>query len=214
MNNFKSSISEGFSLAIPMSVSNTKLPDPGLLEYYKDVENRTLWIDSEIDEDILFLCKYIIRWNYDDIGLPYEERIPIRIMINSPGGEVDAAMALIDIFELSETPIYTYNIGGAHSAAGYIFMSGHKRFILKSSQILIHAGSVGGLSGSTGQVMDYVENFKILNEKIKNLIVSKTKITPATYKKNQTKEWFLNAEECVSCGVADSIIENIKDIID
>ena len=35
---------------IPKDVSNLQLPDPELLTYYKNLEDRVLWVDSEINE--------------------------------------------------------------------------------------------------------------------------------------------------------------------
>lgn len=40
-------------ITIPKSAENLLLPSPELIQYYKNLDNRTIWIDSEIDEDYL-----------------------------------------------------------------------------------------------------------------------------------------------------------------
>ena len=35
-------------IAIPQNVENLQLPDPSLLQFYKNYSNRILWIDDEI----------------------------------------------------------------------------------------------------------------------------------------------------------------------
>ena len=47
---------------IPNAVENLQLPDPSLLNYYHNLQQRTLWIDTEVDEGCLDIVKkmYII----------------------------------------------------------------------------------------------------------------------------------------------------------
>ena len=40
---------EQLAIAIPNSIENLSLPNPELLQFYKDVENRSIWIEGEID---------------------------------------------------------------------------------------------------------------------------------------------------------------------
>ena len=46
---------------IPQQVENLQLPDPSLLNYYHNLQQRTLWIDAEVDEGCLDIVKKIIR---------------------------------------------------------------------------------------------------------------------------------------------------------
>lgn len=151
-------LSDDLLNAIPLSVNLGKedniLPDPELLRYWDNIKNRTLYLESDIDgQMITSFSKMIIAWNREDElnNVPIEDRKPIKLMIYTYGGEVDATLHLADIIKLSKTPVYTYNIGLAMSGGLYLLICGHKRFALESSQALFHLGS-GGVQGTAEQV--------------------------------------------------------------
>lgn len=78
---------EQLAIAIPNSIENLSLPNPELLQFYKDVENRIIWIEGEIDESLFEASKLIMGWNREDRDIKPEDRKPIKILINSPGGD-------------------------------------------------------------------------------------------------------------------------------
>lgn len=97
------------------SIGDGILPDPELLVYYKNLENRTFWIDYEIEASLLEISKYIIQFNQEDKDIPIENRKPIKLFIFSYGGDLDVCFNLIDICLASKTPIHTINAGVAMS---------------------------------------------------------------------------------------------------
>jgi ATP-dependent Clp protease protease subunit len=191
---------------------NLKLPDPSLVIYYKNIEDRKIWIDMDIDAILIDFEKYILQWNAEDAGKPVEERKPIRLFIYSYGGDLDATNSFIDVIKMSKTPIHTINMGQALSAGALIFLSGHKRFVMPKSQILIHQGSIGGISGTTNQVLEMTDNLKKVETKLKEYIIEHSKIDEKLYKKKQKTEWYLSAEEALELGVADAIVSNIEEL--
>ena len=71
----------------------------------EDNEQRRIYLNCEIDESIVDSAVYhILRYNRLDKDIPIEDRIPIKIYINSPGGSVADGYALIDAIRLSKTP--------------------------------------------------------------------------------------------------------------
>ena len=54
--------------------ANYKLPDPGLLDYYKRLKNREILINCNIDDTIIEFTQEIIQWNREDKDLPIDER--------------------------------------------------------------------------------------------------------------------------------------------
>ena len=80
---------DNLSVVIPETAENLKLPDPDLITYYKNLDNRILWIDSEIDSQTLEFAKNILDWNREDKGKTQEERKPIKLLFYSYGGDLD-----------------------------------------------------------------------------------------------------------------------------
>ena len=194
--------------AIPESVENLQLPNPDLLTYYKDEQDRILWIEGEINDGLFELSKMILRYNKDDKDIPVEERKPIKIFINSPGGDLDSTLAFIGLMNISKTPIWTVNACWAYSAAGLILMAGHKRYALPNTECLIHSGS-GQLGGSYEQTTEQMKNYKYLVDKMRDFILSKTKIDQKLFKKNSQKDWYIYTDEMLNLGIVDEIINDL-----
>ena len=195
-------------LAIPESVENLQLPNPDLLTYYKDEKDRVLWIEGEIDDGLFALSKMIIRYNIEDKDIDINDRKPIKIFINSPGGDLDSTLAFIGLMNISKTPIWTIDACWAYSAAGLILMAGHKRYALPNTECLIHSGS-GQLGGSYEQTTEQMKNYKYLVDKMRDFILSKTQIDQKLFKKNSQKDWYIYTEEMLSLGIVDEIINDL-----
>ena len=69
-------------------------------------------VDSDIAENMECLVRF---WNMldDEENIPVEEREPIKVFINSPGGSLISCFTIIDTIRLSKTPVWTINIGAA-----------------------------------------------------------------------------------------------------
>ena len=198
----------GMLVAIPESVENLQLPNPELLTYYKDEKDRVLWIEGEINDGLFEYSKMILRYNIEDKDIPVEERKPIKIFINSPGGDLYSTLAFIGLMNLSKTPIQTINACWAYSAAGLILMAGHKRYALPNTECLIHSGS-GQLGGSYEQTKEQMKNYNYLVEKMRDFILSKTKIDQKLFKKNSQKDWYIYDDEMLSLGIVDEIVNDL-----
>ena len=98
-------------IAIPKSVENLNLPAPELVQYYEDLENRTIWIQGEIDGALLDLHSKIMKWNAEDKDVALENRIPIKLFIFSPGGDLAVTMNTVSMIRRSKTPVYPYPMG-------------------------------------------------------------------------------------------------------
>lgn len=195
-------------VAIPEPIENLQLPNPDLLTYYKDEQDRVLWIEGEIGDGLFELSKMILRYNMEDKNIPVEERKPIKVFINSPGGDLDSTLAFIGLMNISKTPIWTIDACWAYSAAGLILMAGHKRYALPNTECLIHSGS-GQLGGSFEQTTEQMKNYKYLVDKMRDFILSKTNIDQKLFKKMSTKDWYIYTEEMLSLGIVDKIIEDL-----
>lgn len=205
-------------ISVPIDITSLvkdkdNLPDPEKLTYYNDLNNRIIYLDQEICREVVVpLTKLITAWNREDVGIKIEERKPIKIMIDSYGGEIDATFHLIDMIKLSQTPIYTYNISVAMSGGFYIFIAGHKRYALKHSQALCHQGSAG-FEGEAETIKSHTVQYnKTLNKLFEHVLTS-TKISKELLNKKKKTEWFINGEEQVELGVADEIVTNINDLL-
>lgn len=201
-------------IGIPESVANYQLPDPELLIYYKNIDNRVIWLDTGVDDMWLEYEKQIIEWNREDIGLSIEERKPIKLMFFSYGGQIDINYSFIDLIQKSKTPVWGVNMGQACSAACFIFIACHKRFAMPRSSYLIHQGGVeGGFSGTYEQVIAAIMEYQRQIKELGEYLLQYTNITEDMLNEKFDSEWYLTAEEAVKLGVADEIVNDIDDIL-
>ena len=197
---------------IPNNLENLQLPSPELLTYYRNLEDRVIWIDYGVDESILEVSKLIMYFNKEDKDIPSEQRRPIKLLLYSYGGDGQACFSLLDVIALSKTPVYTINMGVAMSAGLLILLAGHKRFCLKNSTALAHSGS-GGTSGSFEPTEAQMKDYKRFVDTMRNYIIERTNIDTKTFNKYKSKEWYLYSEDQVKYHVVDKIIDDIDEIL-
>lgn len=201
-------------VTIPPNVENLALPDPELLNYYKNLEHRVIWLDSEVDNMWLEYEKQILEWNRADKDVPVEDRKPIKLMFFSYGGQIDINYSFIDLIKKSKTPIWGINMGQASSAACFIFIACHRRLAMPRSSYLIHQGGVdGGFSGTYEQVVAAIMEYQRQVEELGTYLLENTKITEDMLEEKFSSEWYLTAEEAVELGVADEIVDDIDEIL-
>lgn len=173
----------------------------------EDVEHRRIYINSQIDESIVDTAVYaILRYNRLDRGIPEDERKPIIIYINSPGGCVSDGYSLIDVIRLSKTPVYTVNLALAASMGFLVFIAGHKRYAFPHSEFLLHDGSSFAVD-STAKLRDRIEFETVeLENETKRYILGMTKISEALYNEKYRCEWYFLPHKGKEIGAVDYII--------
>ena len=199
-------------IIIPKDTVNLKLPDPDLVNYYKNYDDRKIYIDFDIEADTFEITKQILEYNRKDVNLKIEDRKPIKVYIMSYGGDLYQAYALISTMLASQTPIITVNMGVAMSAGFLILLAGHKRFAMKYSTAMVHQGS-GGAQGTFSEMEEQQKNYRKLVDSMKDYILERTTIDSKLYNKNKSKDWFISDIEQVELGIVDKITDNISDIL-
>lgn len=171
------------------------------------LKNRELCLNDVDLETADAFNTYIRLWNKldDEEGLAKEQRQPIKILIDSGGGDVMAMCSIIDTIKLSKTPIWTINIACAYSSALEIFIVGDRRIAYPYSTFLFHEGSVNGVGGDANKFRNFSKFYDTLLEVTKENILSHTKLTVEQYEKVKKDDWWLTAQEALEYGMCDEI---------
>ena len=134
----------------------------------------------------------------------------IKMIINSPGGEVSSAFALIDTMKGSSIPIYTYALGEIASCGLLTFIAGEKgkRFITRNTSILSHQYSWGSW-GKEHELMARVKEFNNSTERMIEHYKKCTGMSEKTIRKYllPPEDVWLTAKEAVKYGIADEIVD-------
>lgn len=202
---------------LPNILESAKSEDyisPEEFTYWKSRENRTFYIDYEIDDcySLIELGKIIIQMNMEEKDIPKEELKPIYLYVHSYGGDLEQSFFFCDLVMSSRIPIITVAMGVAMSAGFLIFCAGHKRYAFKHSQLLVHSGSAG-FQGTAEQIEEAQKNYKKQLNEMKTYILSRTNIDEKVFNKNKAKDWYLTSDELVKYDVVDKLVESFDDIL-
>lgn len=203
---------EEFQIELPNNLENLYLPSPELTNYWRLAENRIFYIDFEIDESILEIQRNIIYINLVDKDIKPEDRTPIKILIDSPGGLLSETMSLAATITMSKTPVITINMATAYSGGAILLLAGHKRYAMPYSKVMIHTGQ-GSTCGTYEQTMEQQKNYKRQVDDMSAFILKQSGMDEKVYKKNKSKEWYFMPEDALKYHIVDEIIENIFDIL-
>lgn len=202
---------ENLLIGVPETVANMQLPDPVLRNHYRDEAERIFWLNDSVTDDTLSLVEMIIRCNIEDKSKNAEDRMPIKVMINSNGGDVQVMMTIIKTMKISKTPVYTICFSSAMSAAAEILAAGHKRYALPGTCVMVHSGSC-----SYGGTMEQAESCKkyvdALTKRATDEFVANTKINAKTLKKKGASDWYMSEDEALENGVIDKIVDSLDEI--
>lgn len=134
----------------------------------------------------------------------------IKMIINSPGGDVNSCFALIDTMKGSRIPIYTYGLGLVASCGLMTFITGKKghRYITRNTSILSHQYSWGA-SGKEHELFATVKEFNYTSDRIMNHYKKCTGLSDKKIKEIllPPQDVWLSAKEAVKYGLADSIVD-------
>lgn len=179
-----------------------------------DFYMRNIYITEEITDTTANAVNRLINFynRIDSIEeVEAEERIPINIFINSPGGDLDAGFSIISTIFNSVTPIQTINIGKAWSCAFFILICGNKRYGVPYSSYLFHEGSI--ITG--GDAHKFIQQSKFYEcqlKELKKLVLNCTKITNDYYNQHRPDDLWFMAEGALKLGIIDGIIDTYNPI--
>jgi len=165
------------------------------------LKTRTLLLSGEINKD---LAEKTIRQLIllEDMG---EE--PIRIFIDSPGGDADAGYAVFDMIRFVKPPVWTIGMGLVASAAAIIQLASPKerRIGLPNSHYLIHQ-PLSGIRGVATDIEIHARELDKLRAKINRLIADETGVPPEQVEKDTDRDYWMNAEEAAKYGLISRVI--------
>lgn len=177
------------------------------LFFYTDVAQESIGKLTEsivaINEEDEYLTKV-----YAIYDLEYK-RPPIKIYIDSYGGDVYSCFGLLSIIMGSKTPVHTIVTGTAQSAGSLILICGHRRFAYPLSTVMFHQVIDDHLVEKTRDIEENLNELKRIQAKLEEIVLERTKISRKRLDDvyNKKIDWYLSANEAIKFGVVDEIID-------
>jgi len=139
----------------------------------------------------------------------------IQVYINSPGGSISAGLGIIDTMRFLRCDVATTCIGMAASMGACLLAAGTKgkRNVLPNAQVMLHQPLIGGvLQGPATDLGIEAQHMLRLRDRLYKLMSDYTGKSQDQIHRDFDRNKWLFADEAVSYGCADRIIERAPDL--
>ncbi|MCD6396899.1 MAG: ATP-dependent Clp protease proteolytic subunit [Spirochaetaceae bacterium] len=173
----------------------------------KMMETRTIILSGEVDKDLaekVVTQLLLLEAAGDD---------PIKVFIDSPGGDVDAGYAIFDMIRFVKPEVYTIGMGLVASAGALIILAAPKerRLGFPNSHYLIHQ-PLSGIRGVATEIEIHAKELEKLRLKLNLLISEETGQDITKVGKDTDRDFWMNAEESKEYGLISKIIAKREDL--
>lgn len=178
-------------------------PNAGASEQFmqKMLKTRTVLLSGEINKN---LAERVVRQLLllEDAGDD-----PIRVFIDSPGGDADAGYAIVDMIRFVKPDVFTIGMGLVASAGALILLGSpkDKRLGLPNSHYLIHQ-PLSGMRGVATDIEIHAREIEKMRNRINKLISEETGKPIEQVEKDTDRDFWMGAEEAVDYGLISAII--------
>lgn len=132
---------------------------------------------------------------------------PIRIFIDSPGGDVDAGYAIFDMIRFVKAPVYCIGMGLVASAGALILLAADKsrRVAMPNSRYLIHQ-PLSGIKGVATDIEIHAQELEKIKAKINQVIAQETGKPLDQVAKDTDRDYWLSATEALDYGLVSTVV--------
>ena len=193
-------------MLIPMVVDQTNNGERSYDIYSRLLEDRIIFISGEINTEMANLV--IAQLLFLEAKNCEKD---ISLYINSPGGEVDAGLAIYDTMNFIKSKVNVICVGMAASMAAVLLSSGEKgkRYALPHSRIMIHQ-PLGGAQGQASDIKIQAEQILKIKDVINKILSDNTGKPIEQIEKDTNRDYYLTPEEALAYGLIDEILVTKK----
>ncbi len=191
---------------VPVVIEQTGIGERSYDIYSRLLKDRIVFVDGEINDltadlvvaQLLFLASQDAEKDID-------------LYINSPGGSVTAGLAIYDTMQIVQPDVKTICVGQASSMAALLLAGGSqgKRMALPSSRVLIHQ-PWGGVQGQASDISLQAREIIRMKRMTIEYFAKHTGKPIDQISQDMERDFFMSAQEAVSYGLVDSILERRK----
>ncbi|WP_395676776.1 ATP-dependent Clp protease proteolytic subunit [Inquilinus sp.] len=170
-------------------------------------KNRTVLLFGEISMKLAqAISAQLLALAADD------DKKPIRMVINSPGGHVEAGDTIHDMIRFIGAPVKVIGTGWVASAGAHIYLAAKKenRLALPNTRFLLHQPS-GGAGGRAVDIDIEAREIIKMRRRLNEIIAKETGQSIEKVERDTDRNYWMSAEEAKEYGLVAKIIDSIKD---
>jgi ATP-dependent Clp protease protease subunit len=196
-------------LLVPWVVQRSHYGERAFDIYSRLLQNRIVFITGGIDDAVanLVIAQLLFLQSED----PAKN---VDLYINSPGGVVQAGLAIYDTMQLISPPISTWCIGMAASIAVLPLVAGTKgrRYALPNSRLLIHQPHVDRLGGPATDINIHAREMMAVRDNINGLLSRHTGQPLERVEHDTDRDFFMSAQQAKDYGLIDEVVEKQAEV--
>ena len=193
---------------VPVVIENDGKGERSFDIYSRLLRDRIIFVNGEIEENMAaIIVAELLFLDSED----HEK--PIHMYFQSPGGACTAGFSIIDTMNLIAAPVYTYCVGMCASMGAMIFSQGDigHRYMLSNAECMIHQ-PLGGAKGQCTDIQIAAQNIQKTKDRLYRMLADASGKTYEEIQKDCERDFWMNAEETVSYGLADSILPSKRKV--
>jgi ATP-dependent Clp protease protease subunit len=178
--------------------------------YQRLLRERIVFLGSEVrDQNANAICAQMLLLNAEN---PEED---IFLYINSPGGSVDAGMAIYDTMNYISNDVATVGMGLAASMGQFLLCAGAKgkRYALPHARIMMHQPS-GGMGGSASDIKIQAQQSLHIKKVLFDLISQHTGQPLDQVEQDADRDRWFTAPQALEYGFIDKVVANAGQVAD
>ena len=187
---------------VPMVIEQTNRGERAYDIFSLLLKERIIFLGTGIDDQIanLIIAQLLFLARED----PDKD---ITLYINSPGGYVNAGLAIYDTMQLIQPDVSTTCVGMAASMGAVLLCGGAKgkRFSLPNSTIMIHQAA-GGFEGTAADIEIRAREILRLQQRLKEIISFHSGQDVDKVARDMDRDFFMSAEAAKEYKLVDEII--------
>lgn len=187
---------------IPMVVEKDREGERAYDIYSRLLKDRIVFVSGPIETDMADTI--VAQLLFLEKENPEED---IQMFINSPGGAINAGMAILDTMNYIRCDVSTIAVGLAASMGSFLLTHGAKgkRFALPNSKIHIHQ-PLGGVEGQASDIAIEAQEILKIREKLYKMLAKQTGQSVKQIEKDADRDKYFTAEEACEYGLIDKVI--------
>ncbi len=186
---------------IPYVIEDTGRGERAMDIYSRLLKDRIVFIGTQIDDAVAnTVIAQLLFLRAED---PKKD---VNVYVNSPGGYINAGLAIYDTMKFMGYDINTYCLGQAASMGALLLAAGTKgkRYALPNSRIMIHQPS-GGVTGTSADIKLQAQEILILKQMCAKILSEVTDKPIAKVIEDSERDFYMSPEEAVKYGLIDKI---------
>ncbi len=188
---------------VPMVIETTGRGERAYDIYSRMLKERVVFLVGPVEDNMANLV--VAQLLFLESENPDKD---IHLYINSPGGAVNAGLAIYDTMQFIKPDVSTVCIGQAASMGALLLAGGAKgkRFCLPHARMMVHQ-PLGGFQGQATDIEIHAREILRVRERLNEILVRHTGRTMDQIKEDTDRDYFMDGDEAKTFGLIDAVIE-------